>query len=259
MKRNFRLLLQSRERAKKSLAEAERANRAKSEFLANMSHELRTPLNAINGFSETMSIEALGPIGSPTYKEYSSDILLSGQHLLHLIDDILDVSAMESGILRLREDFFDLKAIFHEARTMLLGTAAQDDIGIEIETAATPSVIGYYLRVRQIIVNLLANAVNFSKPGGTVRLGAGLNDDGGVSAWVRDEGIGIADEHLNDVIQPFAQVQEAYARNHGGSGLGLTICSALMEMHQGSLELVSEVGIGTEARIRFPSSRSTGK
>lgn len=252
---NFHLLLKSRQRARKAKDEASRANRAKSEFLANMSHELRTPLNAINGFSEMMSVEAFGPIGSDTYREYAGDILKSGRHLLHIIDDIFDVAQIESESVRLSEDIVDLRAVLDEAKALFLGTATQDNITIEVMNFEVPRIVADGMRVQQIIVNLLSNAVRFSNQGGQVRMGCELNEDGGISIWVSDQGIGIDPANQAEVMDSFGQVADAYTRGHGGSGLGLSICSSLMKLHGGSLEIDSVLGEGTQVSAHFPATR----
>lgn len=256
LNRNFRLLLKSRERARRSQEKADQANRAKSEFLANMSHELRTPLNAINGFSEVMTLESFGPMGNSNYLEYSADILKSGRHLLRVIDDILDVAQIESGTIRLSEDPVSLRPIFEEARTMLIGTANQDGISIDIEDFKAPMVLADHIRTRQIVINLVSNAVKFSNPGGCVTMGVDSGTDTSITIWVRDHGIGIAPEDLDVIGDPFVQVQHAYARSHEGSGLGLALCKSLMKLHGGHLTIDSELGKGTEVRAQFPAERN---
>jgi len=253
---NFRLLLKSRERARRSQEKADQANRAKSEFLANMSHELRTPLNAINGFSELMALESLGPMGNDKYLGYSADILKSGRHLLRVIDDILDVAQIESGTLRLSEDPVSLRPIFEEVRTMLFATANQDAISIDIEDFVAPMVLADHTRLRQIVINLVSNAVKFSNPGGCVTMGVDSYDETGTTIWVRDQGIGIAPEDLDVIGGPFVQVQHAYARSHEGSGLGLALCHSLMKLHGGALVINSQLGTGTEVRAQFPAQRN---
>ncbi len=256
LNRSFRLLLQSRGRARKAQTEASRANRAKSEFLANMSHELRTPLNAINGFSEMMKVEAFGPLGCDQYREYSADILDSGRNLLRLIDDILDISQIESGTVRLSEDIVDIKTIMSEVRTMFLTTASQDQIGIVIQDFSVPQLLADAERIRDILLNLVSNAVRFSHVGGEVQLAAKWSEEGGISIIVRDQGIGIDSKEQQEVLEPFSQIESAYTRGHGGSGLGLTICNSLMKMHGGALIINSTLGEGTEVLARFPSERT---
>lgn len=256
LNRNFRLLLQSRERSRKAQAAADRANQAKSEFLANMSHELRTPLNAINGFSELMVYETFGPMGNDTYREYSEDILKSGRHLLRVINDILDVSEIESGTVRLSEDPVNLLRIFDEAKSMFATTAGQDGIEIIIRDFVAPDILADHTRIRQIVMNLVSNAIKFSNPGNPVEIGADWNHPSGVTVWVRDQGIGIEAADIEHVLEPFTQVKKAYARNHDGSGLGLALCNSLMKLHGGTLSLHSRANKGTEVRAYFPSERS---
>ena len=255
LNRNFRLLLKSRERARRSQDKADQANQAKSEFLANMSHELRTPLNAINGFSELMALESFGPMGNSSYLEYSADILKSGRHLLRVIDDILDVAQIESGTIRLSEDPVSLRPIFEEARAMLFATANQDGITIDIEDFVAPEILADHIRVRQIVINLVSNAVKFSNPGGCVTVGVDTDAETGITIWVHDQGIGIALEDLEVIGDPFVQVQHAYARSHEGSGLGLALCNSLMKLHGGALVINSQLGTGTEVRAHFPAER----
>ena len=253
---NFRMLLQSRARAQRAQDEANRANRAKSEFLANMSHELRTPLNAINGFSEMMSVEAFGPLGSEQYKDYSHDILKSGRLLLRIIDDILDIAQIESENIRLSEDVLDVERMLQDACDMLKTTAALDEIEISIAEVDVPYLVADGERINQIIVNLVSNAVRFSHKGGKVSLAAHCNSTSGITISVRDNGIGIHPDHQVSVMDPFSQIEEAYTRGHGGSGLGLTISNSLMKLHGGVLTIDSEPGKGTEVRAHFPASRN---
>ncbi|MBL4615123.1 MAG: type IV pili methyl-accepting chemotaxis transducer N-terminal domain-containing protein [Magnetovibrio sp.] len=256
LNRNFRLLLKSRQRARKALDEADRANRAKSEFLANMSHELRTPLNAINGFSELMVGEVFGPMGHANYQEYSTDILNSGRHLLRIIDDILDVAQIESGTIRLSEDVVDLKPLLEDVRTMFMVTAKQDGIEIKIKDFVAPQILADGERLRQIIINLVSNAVRFSHQGGTVSLSVYWDEVRGISVLVCDQGIGIHPDEQTHILDPFVQLEEAYSRRHGGSGLGLPICNSLMKLHGGSLVIESQPGQGTKAYAHFPASRT---
>ena len=256
LNRNFRQLLLSRDLAREAQDKADRANQAKSEFLANMSHELRTPLNAINGFSELMASEIFGPMGNNNYREYAQDILKSGRHLLRVIDDILDVSAVESGAVRLSEDPVSLRPIFEEARSMFSAIAGQDGIEIVVGDFAVPDILADYNRVRQIVMNLVSNAVKFSNPGNCVEVSADCDGVGGVLIRVSDQGIGIDPEDIEYVLEPFAQVKKAYTRGHDGSGLGLTLCNSLMKLHGGTLTIHSRATKGTEVHAHFPAERN---
>jgi two-component system cell cycle sensor histidine kinase PleC len=248
------------ELAKKYAAEkirAESANRAKSEFLANMSHELRTPLNAINGFSEIMVGEMFGPLGDPRYRTYAQDILGSGQHLLALINDVLDMSKIEAGKMNLRFEPLRLEDLAEDAVRLIRNRAETAGLAVTIDVPSLPEIEGDYRALKQVLLNLLSNAVKFTPRGGRILLSAeGRPDTLGerVRVSVRDTGIGIAPEDLARLAQPFEQIESQHAKTQQGTGLGLALCKSLVEMHGGALELESRKGLGTTVSFLLPVS-----
>jgi signal transduction histidine kinase len=233
---------------------AETANRAKSEFLANMSHELRTPLNAILGFSEIVATRMFGDRDFERYSGYARDIHNSGAHLLSIINDILDLSKIESGRTMLSETDVPLAHVITETRA-LLGDSHKD-VAFHIDIPSpSPFLRVDERKLVQILVNLLSNAFKFTPAGGSVTLSAGIRRDGGLSVRVRDTGIGIAPGDLEKVLTPFGQVESAFSRKHQGTGLGLPLARALVELHGGTLALESSVGAGTLVTVSLPRSR----
>jgi len=233
---------------------AEEASRSKSEFLANMSHELRTPLNAINGFSEIMHSELYGPLGDEKYKEYVGDILSSGQHLLELIDDILDMSRIEAGKLTLDQKRVEIERVLEECARLVAKRARDSNIRLTASVAHAPAVFADARAVKQVALNLLSNAVKFTPPGGEVTLTAEADLDG-VTIIVADNGIGIARENLKRLGAPFELVDDHFSKTRRGAGLGLSLSKALMEMQGGMLALASQPGKGTVACATFPRRR----
>ena len=238
---------------------AELANRAKSEFLANMSHELRTPLNAVIGFSEIILAEAFGPVGVPKYAEYAGDIRDSGQHLLDLINDILDLSKIEAGKLDLHEETVDVKRAARAALTLVKERA--EGAGLKLGCVVPgdlPRLRADARKLKQIVLNMLTNAVKFTPSGGTVTLRVGHDDDGGLTIAVADTGIGIAKADIATALAPFGQVESAITRKHHGTGLGIPLMRALAEMHGARFALESVPGEGTTVSVRFPATRVAG-
>jgi PAS domain S-box-containing protein len=235
---------------------AEAASRAKSDFLANMSHELRTPLNAIMGFSQLIRSQLLGPVGHPKYLEYGRDIFESGEHLLGLINEILDLAKLEAGRLDLHESDVPVRGLLDSCATMLLNAVNRAGLALVVEAdPAVGRIRGDEKRLKQVLLNLLSNAVKFTERGGRIALGARLDADGGCCITVTDTGIGIAPEHQALVLEPFGQVASALARNTEGTGLGLPLAARLVELHGGSLLLDSAPGRGTTVHIRLPQAR----
>ncbi len=236
---------------------AELASRAKSEFLANMSHELRTPLNAIIGFSEMIRDEAFGPLPSPKYVEYAADIHASGEHLLELINDILDISKIEAGELKLHEEEFDVLRIARACIQFVAKRARDNGLTLDCDLPDDfPRLYADACKVKQILINLLSNAVKFTEEGGRVSLRVRLREDGGIELAITDTGIGIARKDLKLIMKPFTQVDSKLARKYEGTGLGLPLCKSLLDLHGGRLEIESEIGVGTTARAIFPPSRT---
>ncbi|MBC7102756.1 MAG: PAS domain S-box protein [Parvibaculum sp.] len=246
------------EELKRATEAAELANRAKSKFLANMSHELRTPLNAIIGFSEIMRQEMFGPLGADRYREYTSDIQDSGRHLLNVIDDILDISKIEAGRYALEDEEVDLAAVLRWSVDIMRAHTMDKAQQVRLQVLDPMPVLNADQRaMRQIMLNLLSNAAKFTGEGGNIEVSVCLDDDGNLSISVRDDGIGIPEDKLTEVMEPFGQVDDTNARQHGGTGLGLPITKSLIEMHGGSFALESTVGEGTTARMTLPGWRLT--
>ncbi|HEY4135938.1 MAG TPA: PAS domain-containing sensor histidine kinase [Alphaproteobacteria bacterium] len=240
---------------------AEEANRFKGEFLANMSHELRTPLNAIIGFSEIMRAETFGKLGNDRYLEYSKDILDSSRHLLGIINDILDISKADAGKLQLYEEEVDLRQEITDA--MRLFTEHANDVGLKLKTDLPdepPPLWADQRKIKQILLNLLSNAIKFTPPGGEVRVKVAVDDEGegatgDLLLLVSDSGIGIDSKDIEKVFSAFGQVESSLSRRYEGTGLGLPLSVALVELHGGKLELESAVGVGTKITVRLPKRR----
>lgn len=233
---------------------AEEASRSKSEFLANMSHELRTPLNAINGFTEIMQSELYGPLGDAKYREYVNDILSSGQHLLELIDDILDMSRIEAGKLTLEPRRVELEKILDECVRLVAKRASDAGVKLTASVGHAPAVFADPRAVKQVALNLLSNAIKFTARGGEVTLTAEADLDG-VTVIVADNGAGIAKDNLARLGQPFELIEDHLGRSLKGAGLGLALSKSLMEMQGGLLAIASQQGRGTVACASFPRRR----
>ncbi|MEP3232750.1 MAG: HAMP domain-containing sensor histidine kinase [Hyphomicrobiales bacterium] len=235
---------------------AEEANLAKSRFLATMSHELRTPLNAIIGFSEIMKEELLGPLENASYKEYVTDIHSSGDHLLNLINEILDLSRVEAGRYELNEEAISIVEVLNDCNTLMMLRAKNKDIKIKITTEPGMNRIWADERaIRQIILNLMANAVKFTPQGGEINVLVGWTKGGGQYIAVRDNGPGIPEEEIPIVLSQFGQGSLAIKSAEQGTGLGLPICQALINMHSGTLDLKSKLRVGTSVTVSLPKGR----
>jgi len=249
-------LEQARSNSDLARLRAEEANLAKSRFLATMSHELRTPLNAILGFSEVMKGELFGPHEVPAYKEYSNDIYSSGEHLLMLINEILDLSRVEAGRYELREESISLPNIVEECRHLLNLRATKRNITVsEAFEPDLPRMWADERAIRQVALNLLSNAIKFTPQGGTIAIKVGWTGSGGQYFSVKDTGPGIPEDEIPIVMSSFGRGSLAQKNADEGSGLGLPIVKGLVELHGGTFTLNSKVRVGTEAIVVFPPER----
>ncbi|WP_349370868.1 ATP-binding protein [Salinarimonas sp.] len=239
------------ERYLEQKAEAEGASRAKSEFLANMSHELRTPLNAIIGFAEVMEAGVFGELGSPRYTEYSRDIRSSGEYLLSVINDILDMSRIEAGRITLEKREVHLGEVVTRATRMVGELARAKGLALSVDEQADATLLADERAIQQILVNLLQNAVKFTPENGRIAVRTRLVA-GAVNIYVEDTGIGIPREAMKRIGRPFEQVETEYSKTYQGSGLGLAIAKSLAELHGGSLRIRSQVAVGTVVMIHLP-------
>ena len=241
-------------------AAAELANRAKTLFLTNLSHELRTPLNAIIGFSEAIKEGYLGPLSVEKSREYAADVFTASSHLLELINDVLDISKVEAGQIELSEAALDVADIIEQSVRLVEGRAADGWVRLGVEVAADlPKLLGDTRFIKQILVNLLANAVKFTDKDGLVRIQAGLTDDGGIRIAVIDTGVGMDPADIPKALSPFGQIagKDSDIRAEG-TGLGLPLAKSLTELHGGVLSIDSARGRGTTASVSFPPERSVG-
>ncbi|TWA79177.1 PAS domain S-box-containing protein [Azospirillum brasilense] len=235
---------------------AESADRAKSTFLQVMSHELRTPLNAVIGFAQVIEMRLLGAAEVDRYIDYAGSIRQSGEHLLAIIDDILDITTIEAGGLRLNETPVEPSALVGEALNLVAIQSGKRGVPIHIDLEdGLPTLTGDALRLRQVLVNLLSNAVKFSNPGEPALIRARRGSDGGLELSVTDTGIGIAAEDLPKAMTPFVQVDQSMARRYEGMGLGLSISKRLVEAHGGTLRIASVPGQGTTVTVALPPGR----
>jgi signal transduction histidine kinase len=239
-------------------ARLEEANKAKSDFLARMSHELRTPLNAIIGFSEMIQIAAIGPLDA-RYREYGNDINGAGRHLQNIINDILDIAKLEDGRLELRDEIVSIDEALEACRRIVAAMAETAGVSLSIDVpGGLPRIRSDELRFRQILLNLMSNGVKFTPAGGRVGVSAALAHEGIVIA-VEDTGIGMKPEEIPIALEPFRQIDGALSRRFDGTGLGLPLARALVELHGGRLDIDSAPGKGTTVRVWLPLERVASK
>lgn len=237
----------------KARDQAEAANSAKSRFLTTMTHELRSPMNTILGFARLIKDAPYGPIGDEKYVDHIEDISASGESLLRIIDDILDLSKAESGALELNEQLVSLSEITTAVQRELTSLARAADVKIVLENMdSAPLILADGSRIRQVFYNLISNAIKYNEAGGSVWVEHSVAGDQ-LMVRVRDAGIGIAPEHVKQVLEPFGQIDTELSRSHGGTGLGLALSNSLIKLHNGSLSLDSQLGKGTIITIVFPS------
>ncbi|WP_421786059.1 PAS domain-containing sensor histidine kinase [Hyphobacterium sp.] len=252
VRRNQQRIAELANKYEKEKIRAEEANRSKSEFLANMSHELRTPLNAVNGFSEIMLREMFGPLGDNRYVDYVKDIHTSGQHLLSLINDILDMSKIEAGKMKLQKEPVSLADIAEQSLRLVKARAEEKSIRLVSDLDDNLADLNADPRaLKQVILNLLSNAVKFTPEEGRVSIRSFAIDDR-VALQVRDTGIGIPKEDLPRLGRPFEQIESQHSKSHQGTGLGLALSKSLVEMHGGQIAIESELGKGTTVTLTIP-------
>lgn len=233
------------------------ASRAKSEFLANMSHELRTPLNSIIGFSEIIQTQSLGEVKQPEYIEYAQDINESGKRLLKIINEILDISKIEAGDRQLNESRVDLQKVVKASLDLFASKVEANRMDITDMLSGIPKVLGEELAIKQVVMNLVSNAVKFTPSGGRLTLSYEVDKGGRLRLSFTDTGIGLDEHEIQKALSPFGQLDNQLSRTGTGTGLGLTLVASLMRLHGGDLELFSQKGIGTTASIVFPVERVT--
>lgn len=240
---------------KHALDQASASSQAKSQFLAAMSHELRTPLNAVIGFAQMISRQNFGPVGDERYIEFATTIESSGDHLLSVINDILDLSSVDANALSLDEEETDFDTIVHEAIQMVGGLSGKAGVALNIDLPGDlPKIVGDQRRLRQCVLNILSNAIKFTPSGGEIRVTAERNE-AGISVSVRDTGIGIAPEDIPRALERFGQVDTSRSRHFEGTGLGLPLSQDLVRLHDGTLKIESVVGEGTTVTINLPEER----
>ena len=236
---------------------AENANRAKSQFLAHMSHELRTPLNAILGFSDILREQLFGPLGADSYVEYAKDIHGSGEHLLSLINDLLDIAKIEAGKREIDDELIDIQTMIDKSLRLFSHRLIRRKIETIIEVKENASRIKCDRRaLSQMLFNLISNAEKFGREGGQIKINTSLDEIGGIRIAVCDDGRGFNASEIKTVLSPFGRIDNAMTKSVPGSGLGLPIVNGLIEMHTGRLDIQSEPGEGTCVKLIFPPERT---
>jgi two-component system cell cycle sensor histidine kinase PleC len=255
-----RELEEARDEALRKRFEAETANASKTAFLANMSHELRTPLNAILGFSEIIAKECFGKVGSPRYSEYANDIHSSGAHLLSLINDLLDIAKIEAGRMEIEPHALDVRKTFETALKITAARARDrsQELSIQVEPSA-PELFADERAIKQILINLVSNAVKFTQDGGRISVTASRAPCGGFQIRVEDNGPGIPPDKIDKIFTPFSQVDNRYDRQGGGTGLGLALVRGLTDLHGGRAWIESRQGEGCRAYVVLPASSSSAR
>jgi signal transduction histidine kinase len=252
-KRNEEELINARQ-------EAEKASTAKSEFLAKISHEIRTPLNAVIGFSEVMMDERFGPIGNERYRQYLKDIHSSGEHLVSLLNDLLDLSKIEAGKLDLTFITVNLNDLVQQCVAIMQQEANRERVIIRTSLNANlPPIVADARSVRQIALNILSNSIKFTGAGGQIIVATAVNDDQEVSLRVRDTGQGMSEKELQTALEPFRQLATSARWGATGTGLGLPITKALAEANHARFRITSEVDTGTLVEVAFPATRVLAK
>jgi two-component system cell cycle sensor histidine kinase PleC len=250
------MLQHEKEKTGQLLTGAMAASKAKSDFLAIMSHELRTPLNAILGFSEIMQLRMFGPMGSDRYATYVDDIHYTAKHLLNIITDVLDFSKAEVGRLSIKEEEVDLTHTLEQCLRLLREKAAEFGLRMSLEPPSERLLLRADITlVKQVFINLIGNAIKFTQSGGEVRASITQEPDGTCCVHIIDTGIGIAENDIEKVLEPFFQVETVMVRKRGGTGLGLPLSRKIMQLHDGTLTIKSALGVGTTVTMAFPPSR----
>jgi signal transduction histidine kinase len=250
--RQYRIAEETAHELNVAMQQAQSANKTKSQFMAMMSHELRTPLNAIIGFSEIISRQMFGPV-QPRYADYGTDILTSARHLLAIINEILDLSKIEAGKMELANGAIDIGLLVQRCVHFVEIRAREREVAVAVELPADlPVLHGDEVKLKQVMLNILSNAVKFTPAGGSVTVKAEAPVPGRVRVIVRDTGVGMAAHEIPRALQPFQQVDNSLARKHEGTGLGLPLACGLVELHGGKLVIDSEPGIGTTVTIDLP-------